>query len=123
VAVAPAWVDPDGVEVSGVASGVTGAVVVVGFVPGVALADAPGTVPAPGAGADPDVLEAAGLAGVVAAGLGLAAGGLLEELDGLGFGDGLGDGFGALAVAAGGAVLGAAPAPNANPMTLPGAGS
>ena len=89
------------------------------FAPGVALGD-PGVVPVlafePAAGVDPDVLEWPGAAGVVPAGLG--AGGLLELDDGLGFGDGLG----AVGVAAGGGLLGAPPEPNANPITVPGAG-
>lgn len=96
---------------------VPGAVVVVdGLAPGVTLLGDPGRVLAPGpaAGVDPDVLELLGPAGVVPAGLG--AGGLLEELDdGLGFGDGLG----VLELAAGGALLGAPPEPNAKPMTVP----
>jgi hypothetical protein len=61
-----------------------------------------------------------GWVGEVADGLGfgLGAGGLLDELDdGLGFVDCFGT------VAAGGAVLGAPPEPNAKPMTVPGAGS
>ena len=68
---------------------------------------------------DPDVLDPLGVAGVVPAGLGFVAG-LLDELEGLGFGDGLGAGAGA---AAGGALLGAPPDPKANPMTLPLGGS
>ena len=91
-----------------------------GLAPRVALADEPGVVLVPDADVDPDVPELPGLAGVVPAGFGLATGGLLDELDD---GLGLGDGFGVLAVAAGGALLGAAPAPNANPTTVPGAGS
>ena len=61
--------------------------------------------------------ELLGRAGVVPAGfgVGLGAGGLLEEDDGLGLGDGLG-------AAAGGALLGAPPEPNANPITLPAPG-
>ena len=95
-----------------------GAVVVEDVAPGLALADDPGVAPVPAAGVDPEVLELPALAGVVTAGFGFVAGGLLDELEGLG----LGDGLGVLAVAAGGALLGAAPDPNANPMTLPGAG-
>jgi hypothetical protein len=107
--------DPVGVvevESSGVA------VVADGLAPGVALADDPETAP-PALGVVSDVLEPLGLAGVVPAGLGLAAGGLLEELDGLGRGVGFGWGLDA---AAGGALLGAPPDPKANPITLPGAG-
>jgi len=97
---------------------VPGGVVVGGFAPGVARPDDPGLLPVPATGVDPDVLELPGLGGVVPAGVGLGAGGLLEELDGLG----LGAGFGVL-LAAGGGLLGAPPEPNANPITVPGAGS
>ena len=96
-------------------------VVADGLAPGVALADEPETAP-PALGVGPDWLEPLGLAGVVPAGLGLVAGGLLDELDGLGLGVGFGAGFGAV-VAPGGGLLGAPPEPNANPMTLPAAGS
>jgi hypothetical protein len=65
------------------------------------------------------VLELPGRAGVVLAGLGLGAGGLLEELDD---GVGLGDGLGVLELAAGGGLLGAPPDPKAKPITVPGAG-
>jgi hypothetical protein len=72
----------------------------------------------PGARVDPaDVRELLGVAGVVLAGFGVGAGGLLDEDDALGLGEGLG------ATAAGGALVGAPPDPNAKPMTLPGAGS
>jgi hypothetical protein len=108
----PGEVLPDVVE-EVVVLGVVG--VVDGLAPGVALADVPGLVPA--AGVDPGLLDVPGLAGVVPTGLGPGAGGLLEELEGLGFGDGLG-----VLVAAGGGLLGAPPDPNANPMTVPGAG-
>jgi hypothetical protein len=100
-----------------------GPVVVDGVVPGVAVVGEPDAVEPPAA-VEPDaVLELPGL-GVLAAGFGVGTGGLLDELDdGLGLGDGFGDGFGVLDVAAGGALLGAPPDPNAKPMTLPGAGS
>ena len=72
----------------------------------------------PGARVDTaDVRELLGVAGVVLAGFGVGAGGLLDEDDALGLGEGLG------ATAAGGALVGAPPDPNAKPMTLPGAGS
>jgi hypothetical protein len=90
-------------------------VVAEGLAPGVALAGEPRAVPA--AGVDPDELEPPGWAGVVPAGLGVVAGGFVDEL-------GLGAGFGCgWAVAAGGALLGAPPDPKANPMTLPLGGS
>jgi hypothetical protein len=93
--------------------------VVEGFAPSVALPADPGVVLPPAAGVDPEVaLETLGLAGVVPAGLGFVAGGVLDELDGLG----LGAGFGVV-VTAGGALLGAPPDPKANPMTLPEGGS
>lgn len=94
--------------------------VVVDVVPEVALDDDPGAEPVRAAGVDPDVRELPDVDGVVPAGLGFAAGGLLDELDD---GLGLGDGLGAVAVAAGGALLGAPPEPKANPMTLPLGGS
>lgn len=72
----------------------------------------------PGARVGPaDVRELLGVAGVVLAGFGVGAGGLLDEDDALGLVEGLG------ATAAGGALVGAPPDPNAKPMTLPGAGS
>lgn len=90
-------------------------VVFPGFAPAFVTDEPDVLVPVPGV--DPaDVRELLGLAGVVLAGFGLGAGGLLDEDDGLGFGEGWG------ATAAGGALLGAPPDPNANPMTLPAAG-
>ena len=94
-------------------------VVADGLAPGVGPADEPEAL-LPACGVEPDVLEPLGVAGVVPAGLGLAAGGLLDELDGLGRGVGFGAGLGA---AAGGALLGAPPDPKANPITLPVGGS
>jgi hypothetical protein len=88
-----------------------------GFVPGVVAEPVP--TPVPAVGVDPvDEPGLPGRAGVVAAGLGfgVGVGGRLDEEDGLGFGDGLG------ATAAGGGLLGAPPEPNANPMTVAGAG-
>lgn len=105
-------------ELPGVAV-VEGAVVVVPVVAPVVVpgfgTEEPG-VPGPGAVVDrADVAELLGLAGVELVGFGLGVDGLVDEDDGLGFGAGLG-------AAAGGALLGAPPDPNANPMTLPGAG-
>lgn len=90
-----------------------------GFAPGVAAAEEPGDAPVPAAGLDAGVRELPDVDGVVPAGFGFTAGGLLDELDD---GLGLGDGLGAVAVAAGGALLGAPPEPKAKPMTVPGAG-
>jgi len=98
-----------------------GAVVVV--LPGAEVDGlAPGLVTEPAAEVGPgfapaELLELLGRGGVVLAGFGLGAGGRLDDEDGLGDGDGLG------AALAGGGLLGAPPEPNANPMTLPGAGS
>ena len=118
----PLPVEPEVVPGDVVEVVVPGAVVVDGLAPGVALPGEPGRVlaPEPGAGVDPEVPELLGRAGVVPTGLGVGAGGLLDELDdGLGFGDG----FGVLELGAGGGLLGAPPDPNANPMTLPEGGA
>jgi hypothetical protein len=91
--------------------------VVDGFAPGL-VTDEPAAELA--LGIEPaDVLDLLERTGVVLAGwgFGLGAGGRLDEDDGLGFGDGVD------VAAPGGGLLGAPPEPNANPMTLPGAGS
>jgi len=107
------------------------------------VAPAPGLTPAPGLpvdGVDPVAVAPEVLRGVaalvppdalpptlppVAVERGVVARGVLDGLDdGLGVELGVGLGFGVdEAVGAGGALLGAPPEPNANPITVPGAGS
>ena len=109
-------------DVEVVPVGLVGAVV--GVVPG-AVVGAAFAAPEV-AGVLPGVVRALVAAGRGVPGVVRGAGAVLE-LELLGFGEGFGagvlDGEGAGAgVAAGGGVLGAAPLPNAKPITVPGAG-